>query len=76
MAKEDGIDLAAGIYLHKKVGEAVLPGETLATVYANDREKAERAAEEIRQGAYMAFGKKERRSRPLILQVVGTELKF
>lgn len=29
------IDLAAGVYLHKKVGDAVQAGESLATLYSN-----------------------------------------
>lgn len=37
--KEDDVDLAAGIYLHKKEGETVKLGEILATVYAHDEEK-------------------------------------
>jgi pyrimidine-nucleoside phosphorylase len=33
--KESEIDLAVGIVLHKKVGDAVKPGESLATIHAN-----------------------------------------
>ncbi|MCH5586621.1 pyrimidine-nucleoside phosphorylase [Shimazuella sp. AN120528] len=33
--KEDEIDLAVGLVLHKKVGEAVKEGESLVTIYAN-----------------------------------------
>ncbi|WP_080145595.1 pyrimidine-nucleoside phosphorylase [Marinilactibacillus piezotolerans] len=33
--KESSIDLAAGLYLHKKVGDKVEAGESLATLYSN-----------------------------------------
>ena len=41
--KEDTIDLGAGIYLHKKIGDKVVEGETLATLYYNDTQKLEEA---------------------------------
>jgi pyrimidine-nucleoside phosphorylase len=34
--KEDSIDHAVGIMLHKKVGDAVQKGESLASLYVND----------------------------------------
>ncbi|OYP46358.1 thymidine phosphorylase, partial [Lachnotalea glycerini] len=37
--KESEIDLAVGLVLHKKVGDYVKMGESLATIYANDKEK-------------------------------------
>lgn len=37
--KESEIDLAVGLELHKKVGDAVKQGDSLATIHANDREK-------------------------------------
>ncbi|PTX50877.1 pyrimidine-nucleoside phosphorylase [Melghirimyces profundicolus] len=39
--KGDSIDHGVGIVLSKKTGEAVRRGETLATLYANDPDKAE-----------------------------------
>lgn len=36
--KEDDIDLAVGIVLHKKVGDAVTEGESLMSLYANTEE--------------------------------------
>ncbi|SFC29991.1 pyrimidine-nucleoside phosphorylase [Alkalibacterium subtropicum] len=33
--KESQIDLAAGLYVHKKIGDAVEKGEALVTVYSN-----------------------------------------
>lgn len=36
--KESVIDLAVGIELHKKIGDAVQTGESLLTIYANDQD--------------------------------------
>ncbi len=41
--KNSKIDLGVGIYLSKKVGEAVKKGETLAIIHSNDEEKIETA---------------------------------
>lgn len=43
--KESGIDLSVGLVLHKKVGDYVKQGESLATIHANDREKLNAAKE-------------------------------
>lgn len=37
--KESSIDLAVGLVLHKKVGDPVQKGESLASIHANDPEK-------------------------------------
>lgn len=42
-AKDSVIDLSVGILLHKKRGDALMPGEILATVYAADMEQAKEA---------------------------------
>lgn len=34
---EDTIDLAVGLYLHKKIGDQVQEGDVLCTIYANDK---------------------------------------
>ena len=67
--KEDSIDLASGIYLEKKVGDAVKCGETLAAVYANDETKLSNAAAE----AAKAFEISENRAEipVLIKEVIG-----
>ncbi len=39
--KEDKIDLTAGIYLHKKIGDRVEESEKLATLYSNSENKLE-----------------------------------
>lgn len=41
--KESEIDLSVGLVLHKKVGDYVNQGESLATIYANDKSKLELA---------------------------------
>ena len=47
--KESDIDLAAGVYLHKKVGDKVSAGETLAVFYGNDRAKVDAAMAEAKK---------------------------
>ena len=42
--KDSGIDFAAGIINHKKVGDYVEKGESLATMYASREELFEAAA--------------------------------
>ena len=43
--KEDILDMGAGITLHKKTGDAVKKGDTLATLYASDADKLSVARE-------------------------------
>lgn len=38
--KEDDIDLAVGLVLHKKIGDKVSEGESLLTIYANQEDVA------------------------------------
>lgn len=47
--KESEIDLSVGLVLHKKVGDAVRKGESLATIYANDQAKLDAAADRFLQ---------------------------
>ena len=44
--KEDAIDLSAGVYLKKKVGDAVKKGDVLAVFYGNDPKKLENGMNE------------------------------
>ena len=46
---ESGIDLAVGLVLHKKRGDFVAPGESLATIHARSLESAVSAAELLRR---------------------------
>ena len=54
ITKEDVIDFAAGIVLHKKTGDKVEKGECLATLYADYEEKFDAAEEMFR--AALTFG--------------------
>ena len=42
--KESEIDLSVGVVLHKKVGDRVNKGDSIATIYASDTERANSAA--------------------------------
>ncbi len=68
-SKEDEIDMTAGIYLHKKVGEAVSAGEKLATVYGNDENRVKAAAEELKLAYEIAEDRPA--ARPLIHKIIG-----
>lgn len=41
--KESTIDLSVGLILHKKLGDYVKKGESIATIYGNDKEQIEQA---------------------------------
>ena len=45
--KESEIDLRVGVVLHKKVGDPVEVGESIATIHAADASSAARAAEDL-----------------------------
>lgn len=47
--KESEIDLTVGIVLNKKIGDYIKKGEAIATVYANDEEKFEKACQMIKE---------------------------
>ena len=66
--KESTIDLSVGILLHKKVGDYVKCGESLATFHANDAEKCAQAKERF-LSAY-TIGKEKPPVRPLIYEVI------
>lgn len=67
--KEDSIDLSAGIYVCKKVGDKVEQGETLAILYGNDEKKLDGAVET----AAVAFriGEKAVKAPELIKEIIG-----
>lgn len=46
---EDTLDYGAGIILHKKLGDEVTSGESIATIFANDSKKMKEASESIKQ---------------------------
>ena len=59
--KEDEIDMAAGLILHKKVGDRVKKGDTLVTLYSNKEDM-----EEARQKVLASFQIKDH-AEPLTL---------
>ena len=56
--KDDVLDLSAGIYLHKKVGDFVEKGEKIATIYTEKENEVEGAIERIK-AAYAFSDKRE-----------------
>lgn len=67
--KEDSIDPAVGIVLHKKVGDRVAFGEPLATIHYNAEPKAQRARQLIEQSC--EIGAAPPAERPLIHRIIG-----
>jgi len=67
--KESQIDLAAGVWLHKKIGDKVQAGESLATLYysAEYAHRAEEVVEKL-QAAYHLGENSE--AKTLILRVL------
>ncbi|MBK5247477.1 MAG: pyrimidine-nucleoside phosphorylase [Peptostreptococcaceae bacterium] len=58
--KEDQIDLSAGIYISKKVGDKVTKGDVLVSVYGMDRDKIEKGAKEAEKAFTITQEKPER----------------
>lgn len=65
--KESEIDLAVGLMLHKKVGDYVEVGESLATIYAN-REDVEEVMNKIYSNVTMSTTRVE--APPLIEEII------
>ncbi|MGA7400553.1 MAG: thymidine phosphorylase [Candidatus Sulfotelmatobacter sp.] len=68
--KEDSVDPAVGIVLHKKVGDAVSAGEPLATIHYNAESRADRAKQLLTE-SYRITDAPARKKRPLIHRVIG-----
>jgi thymidine phosphorylase len=68
--KEDSVDPAVGIVLHKKVGDAVSAGEALASIHYNAEARAVRARQ-VLQESYHISDSPPREKRPLIHGVIG-----
>ena len=66
--KEDSVDPAVGIVLHKKVGDPVSAGEALATIYYNAETRAARARQLLEECYRIADSPAEKR--PLIHRVI------
>lgn len=54
--KDDTIDFSAGIILHKKTGDKVMPGDVLATLYTNSEESLAEAERLIKEAAVFGEG--------------------
>jgi pyrimidine-nucleoside phosphorylase len=67
--KEDSVDPAVGIVLHKKVGDRVAAGEAIATIHYNAEAQAARARQLIEASCAIAGGAPAKR--PLIHRVIG-----
>jgi thymidine phosphorylase len=68
--KEDSVDPAVGIALHKKVGDRVSAGEALATIHYNAESNAARARQLIEASCEITNAAPLTK-RPLIHQVIG-----
>jgi len=67
--KEDAVDPAVGIVLHKKVGDRVATGEPVATIHYNQESRAERARQLILESCQI--GDVAPPKRPLIHKIIG-----
>lgn len=65
--KEDDIDLAAGIVLHKKLGDPVKKGDTICKIYGNDPIKLQKALEEAADAVKISKNPVER---PMLIQEI------
>jgi pyrimidine-nucleoside phosphorylase len=68
--KEDSVDPAVGIVLHKKVGDAVSAGEPLAIIHYNSETRAARARQ-LLEASYQIGDSPVKVKRPLIHRVIG-----
>ncbi|HEV2987511.1 MAG TPA: thymidine phosphorylase [Candidatus Angelobacter sp.] len=68
--KEDNIDPAVGIILHKKVGDQVEAGEPLCTMHYNRNHRLEEAQSLI-HSSYTISPAPALKRRPLVLRVIG-----
>jgi pyrimidine-nucleoside phosphorylase len=66
--KEDAVDPAVGIVLHKKVGDRVRKGEALGTIHYSDESKAERAKKMLEES--YQIGAVSPKPRPLVHRVI------
>ncbi len=68
--KEDSVDPAVGIVLHKKLGDAVAKNEPLATIHHNDSSRAQQAGQ-ILLGSFGITEAPAAAARPLVRRVLG-----
>ncbi len=70
--KEDSVDPAVGIIVHKKLGDKVSAGEALCTVHYNSAERMEQAKPLILE-SYKIEAAAPAQPRPLVGKVIGGE---
>jgi pyrimidine-nucleoside phosphorylase len=70
--KEDSVDPAVGIMVHKKLGDKVSAGEALCTVHYNSVERLEQARPLILKSYTIEAGSSAQ-MRPLVGRVIGSE---
>ncbi|MDF2540141.1 MAG: pdp [Herbinix sp.] len=58
--KESVIDLSVGLKIHKKLGDSVIKGESLATLYANDSNKLKEAKQRLLKAYVIGDDKPEK----------------
>lgn len=66
--KTDCIDPAVGIWMHKRLGDRVEQGESLATFYVNSKDKFEQARDRFLSG--ITIGEEPPEQNPLIYTIV------
>ena len=67
--KEDSVDPAVGIVLHRKVGDRVAAGEPIATIYYNSESRVARAQQLLEESCRISDSPL-REKRPLIHRVI------
>ncbi len=70
--KEDSVDPAVGIMIHKKVGDKVSAGDPLCTVYYNSAERLQQAVPLIEQ-SYRIEQTPALQAQPLVRQIIGDQ---
>ncbi len=70
LRKEDSVDPAVGIVLHKKVGDTVRRGDPICSVHYNDGKKFEVARNMVLK-AYEITAATPAHSRPLVQKIIG-----
>ena len=69
--KEDSVDPAVGIVLHRKLGDRVAPGEPLCTIHYNSEAQAEQATALLEKSFKITDAAPSKK--PLVLRVIGNE---
>ncbi|MBR3870647.1 MAG: pyrimidine-nucleoside phosphorylase [Clostridia bacterium] len=64
MKKDEKIDYSAGIVINKKTGDKVSKGDTLCTLYTNDKNAIEQAKK--RYLSSLTFGQNKKEAEPLV----------